>query len=452
MKWNPRPVVLAATLLGLAIIARADEPHTFARDRSPDRIVQVSPRGNDATADGTEERPYATLAAAARKALPGTAIRLAPGKYRGGTTLTDLAGTPDAPIWIGSDPGEARAVIRGGGSGLHLVRPRFVVVHDLEITGASGNGLNVDDGGDYNNAQAAHHVAFERLLIHDIGRDGNQDGLKLSGIRHFQALDCVIERCGGDGSGSGIDMVGCHAGLIARCTLRDISGTGVQSKGGSSDIDIRWCRFRSAGLRALNIGGSTGLEYFRPPLDADSVNWEARNVRAQRNVIEGSQCAVAFVGATGCSASGNTIIRPEKWVLRILQETRSGPEHRFGLCGDNRFERNLIWFERRSVRPGAEVNVGPDTRAETQAFFGNLWFAGDDPSRSAPSLPSREQGAVIGLDPLLCDLDAGDFRPRAGSPALNATGQEGVGPIGRESDAADTTIGAVAETDEPGVP
>ncbi|MCL4220789.1 MAG: right-handed parallel beta-helix repeat-containing protein [Phycisphaerales bacterium] len=449
MRLKVWPGVMAGVLVGVATSARSDDPLTFAAQHSPICFVHVSPRGDDDTADGSEDRPYATLAAAARKALPGTAIRLAPGDHPGGATLANLAGTPDAPIWIGSDPEEARAIIRGGGSGLHLIRPRFVVIHDLEITGADGNGLNVDDGGDYDSAQAAHHVAFERLFIHDIGRDGNQDGLKLSGLRDFQVVDCVIDRCGGAHSGSGIDMVGCHAGLIARCTLRDISGTGVQCKGGTSDIDIRWCRFNNAGLRALNIGGSTGLDYFRPPLDPRAVNWEARNVRAQRNVIEGSQSAIAFVGASECVASGNTIIRPEKWVLRILQETRTGPGFEFGLCGDNRFEHNLVWFERRAVRSGAEVNVGPGTRAESTAFSGNLWFAGDDPTRSAPSLPSREQGAVIGLDPLLSHPDAGDFRPRAGSPALSAsTRPVGVGPIGRESEAADATIGAFAAVDE----
>lgn len=436
---------LLGLLLGMPASARADEPRTFAADLSPTRLVHVGPSGNDATADGSKEQPFATLAAAARAARPGTAIRLAPGEHRGGTTLTNLAGTPEAPIWIGSEPGGPRAIIRGGGSGLHLVRPRYVVIHDLEIAGAAGNGLNVDDGADYADPLAAHHVAFQRLFIHDIGSDGNQDGLKLSGLRHFQVFDCVIERCGGANAGSGIDMVGCHAGLIARCTLRDISGTGVQCKGGASNIDIRWCRFHNAGLRALNIGGSTGLEYFRPPLDAASVNWEAQNVRAQRNVIENSQCAVAFVGATGCVASGNTIIRPDKWVLRILQETRSGPKFEFGTCARNRFEHNLIWLERRSVRPGAEINVGPDTQAQTTVFAGNLWYAADSPARSGPSLPSEEHGAIVGADPLLRDVGAGDFRPRAGSPALHAkTGIVGVGPIGREQDHSDDTIGALA--------
>ncbi|KAA0213548.1 MAG: hypothetical protein DYG94_12805 [Leptolyngbya sp. PLA3] len=436
---------LAVVLLGMSGPTQADEPRTFAAGLTPTRLIRVAPGGDDQTADGSVDRPFATIEAASRTATPGAAIRLAPGEYRGGATLTNLAGTPEAPIWIGSEPGGLRAVIRGGGSGLHLVRPQFVVVHDLEISGAGGNGLNVDDGGDFADADAAHHVACERLFIHDIGDDGNQDGLKLSGIRDFQVFDCVIERCGGAGSGSGIDMVGCHAGLIARCTLREISGTGVQCKGGTSEVDIRWSHFENAGHRALNIGGSTWHEYFRPPLDAGSVNWEARNVRAQRNVIEGSQCAVAFVGATGCVASGNTIVRPGKWIVRILQETRSGPKFQFGLCGDNRFERNLIWFERHAVRSGVEVNIGPDTRAETTIFAGNLWFAGDDPTRSAPSLPAREQGAIIGRDPMLGDVDAGDFRPRPGSPALHAAaGHVGVGPIGSELDEADETIGAMA--------
>lgn len=393
---------------------------TFADGLEPARVVHVSPSGDDSTGDGSDERPFATVEAAVRVARPGTAVRLAPGEYRGGITLVDVAGTAEAPIWIGGEAGGERPVIRGGGSGLHVVRPRYVVVHDLEVTGASGNGVNVDDGGEYEDEDAAHHVVLRDLVVHDIGGDGNQDGVKLSGVRDYWVIGCAIARCGGRMSGSGIDQVGCHRGMIARCHFSDLSGNGVQCKGGTEDVEIRWCRFADAGARGVNMGGSTGLEYFRPPVRRDRVNAEARDVRVLRNVFEGSEAAVAFVGAVGCEMRGNTIVRPGKWVMRILQETGSVDGFEFAACGENVFADNVVWFERGSVREGAEVNIGPGVRAETFVFEGNLWWAGDEPGRSEVRLPVEEVGGVVGLDPRLVDVEGGDYRLGEGSAAVGA--------------------------------
>ena len=93
-------------------------------------------------------------------------------------------------------------------------------MHDLEIHSSTANGINADDGGETANPLASHHLVFRRLSIHDIGSGGNNDCLKLSGIYDFWVLDSTIARCGGGASGSGIDCVGCHEGLIARNRLR----------------------------------------------------------------------------------------------------------------------------------------------------------------------------------------------------------------------------------------
>ena len=181
-------------------------------------------------------------------------------------------------------PGEARPVIEGGADAMHLVRPRYVVIHDLEIRNQTANGLNVDDGSEYANPDAARYLVFRNLYIHDIGSGGNQDCLKLSGLNDYFVLDSRFARCGGGGSGSAVDHVGCHRGLLARNLLEDLQGNGIQSKGGSEDIEIRWNRVNNGGQRGVNLGGSTGTEFFRPPLTAGS-NFEARNIRAIANVF-----------------------------------------------------------------------------------------------------------------------------------------------------------------------
>ena len=125
-------------------------------------------------------------------------MRVLPGVYAGGGFIDGVAGTAAAPIWIGGAPGQPRPVLQGGGNGLQVVRGRYLVLHDMEVRRASGNGLNCDDGGEVANPEAARYLVCRGLHIHDIGGTGNQDGLKLSGIRDFVVLDCVIERTGGE--------------------------------------------------------------------------------------------------------------------------------------------------------------------------------------------------------------------------------------------------------------
>jgi hypothetical protein len=56
-------------------------------------------------------------------------------------------------------------------------------------------------------------------------------------------------------------------------------------------------------------------------------------------------------------------------------------------------------FRRERLR--TYLNIGPNTAPGTFAFSHNLWFAADDPSRSAPELPVPEVGGIAGLDPLI---------------------------------------------------
>jgi hypothetical protein len=134
--------------------------------------------------------------------------------------------------------------------------------------------------------------------------------------RDFRVEGCRVQRWGG--SGSAIDMVGCQRGTISRCKFSEGAeqANGVQAKGGSREIVIERCRFEQAGGRAINIGGSTGLDYFRPQVR----DFEANAITVQDCEIIGGMSAVAFVGCDGALVQHNTIYRPTRWPLRILQE------------------------------------------------------------------------------------------------------------------------------------
>ena len=401
--------------------ARLAEPQTAAFDEglSPTRVLHVAPGGTDAPGHGTGDRPYVTPGYAARFATPGTAVVLAPGTYPGGGSVSGLAGTPEAPIWIRGSSATNRAILSGANAGLHLTRVRYLVVENLEVSGSAHNGINCDDGGDYGNATATHHVVFRNLDIHDIGGTGNQDGLKLSGVNRYRVLDCRFARCGGSLSGSGIDHVGCHSGVVARCVFEQMSGNAVQCKGGSADIDITQCRILDGGARGVNIGGSTGPAYFRPPLFTNAVNVEARAIRVTANVFRGASAPVAFVGCTDCLVANNTIVDPEDWFLRILQESVSSPPYDFLPCGENAFMNNLVYFERAGLK-GTDINVGGNTAPASFLFANNLWYAHDRPGESRPDYPVTESGGLVGENPALFDPGNGDYAIGVNSPATRA--------------------------------
>jgi hypothetical protein len=388
---------------------------TFADGKSPTRELHVSPSGSDTSGDGSAAKPYATIGRGAKQATPGSAVRVHAGTYAGGAYIEGLAGTAAAPIWIGGAPGEARPIIEGGAEAIHLTKVRYLVIHDLEVKGTTQNGINCDDGGDAANPDASRFVVFRNLDIHDVGQGGNQDCLKLSGLNDYVVVDSQFAACGGNMSGSGIDHVGCHHGVIARNEFKSMSGNAVQCKGGSEDIEIRWNVMTDAGERAVNMGGSTGFTFFRPPLSTTTPNVEARNIRAVANVIKGGTAALAFVGCVGCLAANNTVVDPKKWSLRILQETTTSGGYTFTECSNNTVVNNIFTFSRAVV--STDVNIGPGTQPGTFAFSNNLWFARDNPGQSKPTLPVAETAPVVGQDPGFQDAPAGDYRISAASPA-----------------------------------
>jgi hypothetical protein len=411
--------MLASALWSLLMVvgqAVADpfDWHPFV-EPEPVRLLHVAPQGSDSSGDGSADRPWRTLRHAADRATPGTAIRLAPGDYPGGTYIENLQGTPEAPVMLGGPPGGTRPRILGGTNGIQLSRCRFVVLHDLEVTGASGNGINGDDGGETTNPNAAGPLVFRRLTISDIGGSGNQDGLKLSGIRGFLVEDVEIARCGGNNSGSGIDMVGCHEGVIRGSRFRQMSGNAIQAKGGSADVSIVGNHFEDGGVRTLNIGGSTGFAFFRPPLSSDSPNAEARRIRVHANVLVGGTAAVGLVGAVDCEVSHNTIVEPSRYVFRILQETPTSQGFAFEPCGRNAVRSNLILHP--AAMTSGRVSIGAGTAPESFTWARNGWFAPG--GVAAPSPPvAFEVEPLTGIDPQVGDRSGGDYRPLADSLLL----------------------------------
>lgn len=328
-------------------------------------------------------RDAAGLRAALQSLQAGTILKIAPGEYPGGNTVQGVARLTIEALDAKNPPH-----FKGGSQAWHFSRCAQLTLRDIRVSGQQGNGINIDDGGELGNP--VEGVTIERVQIADIGPRGNHDGIKGSGLRGLTIRDCTLNGWGGQG----IDLVGCHRSLISGCRLVGKEGftasAGIQLKGGTAEVTVEKCRFTNAGERPINVGGSTGLAYFRP----QGAKHEASRIFVRDNIIEGSLCAAAFVGLDGAEFTGNTVLFPEKWIFRILQETTADG---FVPCRNVLVKGNRIVFRRSQVQ--TEINIGPGTEPGTFRFENNQWFAEDRPQSSKPKLPVEEKDGVHGRDP-----------------------------------------------------
>ena len=164
------------------------------------------------------------------------------------------------------------------------------------------------------------------------------------------------------------------------------------------------------------MGGSTGLQFFRPPVSEVTPNAEARNIRAVANVFRGSTAPLAFTGCVGCLVANNTIDTPERWVFRILQETTSSGNNEFLPVSNGQIANNIIYFDDQVL---SAFNIGPNTAPATFVLQSNLWYRHDMPSQSDPpgGTPVVESDPIIGMDPGFANAGLGDFHITVSSPA-----------------------------------
>jgi hypothetical protein len=355
-------------------------------------------------------KTYANLAEAAPFAEAGDTLLFAAGTYSGGQSVAGLKGVKNTWIVIkAASPGEV--VIRGGTNAWQLSDPAFVNISGFIFERQTGNGVNVDDGGTF--ATPALHVIFENCVFRDMNASGNNDLLKLSGVDSFQVKNCRFEN--GAGGGSGIDMVGCHHGEIVNNRFENMGSNAIQAKGGTQFIHIQANWFENCGQRSVNLGGSTGLAFFRP----QDAPFEAADLHVYANIFIGSIAPIAYVGCIRTEVINNTIIQPGKWVVRILQETVD--ENRFAACGDNSFRNNLVYLSTLST----EANIGPNTRPQSFEFSSNFWYNLENQNWSGPNIPVNDPNQIINKNPDFRDINNSDFALQPNSSAIGVSDYAG---------------------------
>ncbi len=366
-------------------------------------VVYYTVSGTDVTVHNASG-----LRSALSGAQPGTNILLMPGNYGNGIWISNISGTPDNPITITAAEKQNQPVFEGGGQALHFTDCNYIIVSSIIVRGSTSNGINTDDGGSFDTPSKG--MVFDNITIENIGPSGNHDALKLSGLQDFVVKNCTFSGWGG----SAIDMVGCQDGIIENCRFIGKAGysqdNGIQTKGGTERILIRLNFFKNAGQRGINIGGSTGLAYFRPKL----VNYEAKDIEIAGNHFVGSPAPVAYVTSVNCTVHHNTIVFPEKWVMRILQEQ---PIDQFLPCQYGVFESNLIIYD---TKVQTYVNIGPNTLPGTFSFSKNVWYSVD--LNRTPSLPAEEKDGVYQVNPMALNAESEDIKIESKDPRILVAG------------------------------
>jgi hypothetical protein len=348
-------------------------------------------------------KTYPTLTQAVAVTRPGDTIMIHAGNYAGGLSLANVQGAAANWIYIISAPAE-KVIFSGGSNAWHLTDVAYVQIKGIIFQQQTGNGLNIDDGGSYDSP--SHHIVFDACTFRDIKATGNNDLLKMSGVDLFEIRNCIF--LNGSAGGSGIDLVGCHEGVISHNRFENQGSNSIQVKGGSKNIRITYNHFKNGGQRTLNLGGSTGLRFFRP-LDA---RYEAAGLTVYSNIFIGSDVPIAYVGCIDTEVINNTIYLPRKWVIRILQETVDSS--RFYACGNNAFTNNIIY---RDSRVSTDCNIGAHTNPQSFRFSNNLWYHSQNPAWAGPVLPVADSNGIIGKDPLFNNAAAGDLTLKQSSPA-----------------------------------
>lgn len=402
-------------------LTACDQSEPWVQGWKPVREVYVAPGG---AGDGKLATPFGTIAAALEKAQPGDHVNVAAGTYDCADTYVDGAagaalGTLAHPIWVHADAGavvDCGDPTQGATSALQLHAVTYLVIEGLELRNAAGHLLHVDGH--------SKAVLFRNVHAHRAGlaclKASQSDDVSVEGSDLGDA-GLTADPVASNASGQILDYVGVHGAYVTRSSLHGAAGNGkgsaanvaAQFKGGSRDIlfaqnDV------TAAYTAINLGGSTGAQFFDPP----TADYEGKNIVAYANVLRGPlSVAFAAMGCHGCAVYNNTVDAPlDHQAFRALPGGLPSGQasHTVGLDVAN----NLFLFT--GGAPQDLFNAGAaDQTGITQAS--NLFFAkGAKLAAGFSDVPVvGTPGVVLDQDPRLAAPPA-DLHLGAGSPALGA--------------------------------
>ena len=179
---------MLALLSLLLTLAQASAP---AADAPPLPIVGTTANGGRVFRVGLGLR-FESVAAQLR---PGDELVLDRGVHES-FTLTDLRGERDRPIVIRGEVGDEPAkypYIKGGATGIHLVRPRHVVVRDLMAGNGTGSLLTIEGETDAAKPPMDANVVVTNLRLMQTNSEAAQVAIRLRGVSRVDMREIAVK-------------------------------------------------------------------------------------------------------------------------------------------------------------------------------------------------------------------------------------------------------------------
>ncbi|WP_051933640.1 right-handed parallel beta-helix repeat-containing protein [Massilia sp. BSC265] len=338
------------------------------------RALFVTPNGNDSNL-GTERAPLQTIGAAAKRAVPGSVVHVAPGTYRE-NVKSMKSGTAVAPIRYVSTVKWGAKIIGGGTEAVWENHGEHVEIAGFDVSGSGRNGI-------------LNYGSWVRVInnhVHDLAVAGGCSGNGGGGIvfTNYQASD----------------------GEISGNLVHDIGVPGA-----------------CAGVQGIYYSNLRGKIYNNIVYRASAWGihlWHAANkVVVANNTVFANGSSVlggGIVVGTG-DAPGNVVMTETKVINNIVVHNPRASIRQYCYTGescigaDNLVAHNVVFQNGRKI----EMLVGKDIGTITQdPLFVDFRIDGKGDYRLRSSSPARKRGLASLAPPT--DME-GISRPRA--PAVD---------------------------------
>ena len=331
---------LLRALLFLLILGYGSQEVTFAQTNpgyigprantadDPANGIYVSPSGNDATANGSKDRPYKSINTALAAAQPGGTIVLRSGTYyeynsvrirKPNITIKSAKGewaVIDLPLDHDPDRDKQSSTIRfdvydDGSSGGKL--------QSIEVIGGF-YAVSFETKWDWGqpDRSGASNIIIEDCILHDSRNDviklkPNCDNITIRYNEIYNSGRAFIGYSNfntGDRNAEGIDNVNSDNMHVHNNHIHDICSTGVYAKGGATDALIENNLIERPYAAGIAIGFHTNLEFFDTvvnPQYYENINGVARN----NLIIDAGWEGIGLYASKDAQVYNNTLVNAD---------------------------------------------------------------------------------------------------------------------------------------------